>query len=90
MAAVIGVPDEMFQEVGFAFVMLEPDQEITTGELRYLCREKLANYKVPKSFEVRDKLPVLPVGKIDKQALKREVLAGNELNNENRKGVKVE
>jgi acyl-CoA synthetase (AMP-forming)/AMP-acid ligase II len=74
MAAVIGVPDDVFQEVGHAFVMLEPGQQITADELRDLCKNKLANYKVPKIFEVRLSLPVLPVGKIDKQTLKQEAL----------------
>ncbi|MBW2690940.1 MAG: hypothetical protein JRC99_13605 [Deltaproteobacteria bacterium] len=74
MAAVIGVPDDVFQEVGHAFVMLEPGQQIAADELRALCRKKLANYKVPKKFEVRPSLPVLPVGKIDKQTLKQQAL----------------
>jgi len=89
MAAVIGIPDEMFQEIGHAFILLEPGQEISTDELRILCREKLANYKVPKCFEVRDKLPVLPVGKIDKQTLRQSVLRRNESVEDDEKGVKV-
>ena len=77
MAAVIGMPDDVFQEVGHAFVILEPGQQITADELRTLCKKRLANYKVPKKFEVRPSLPVLPVGKIDKQTLKQEALAKN-------------
>lgn len=89
MAAVIGIPDERFQEVGHAFILLEPGQEISTDELRIRCREKLANYKVPKCFEVRDRLPVLPVGKIDKQRLKQGVLTTNKPTEDDGKGVKV-
>ena len=38
-------------------------------ELRSFLRERLANYKVPKRLFVRDALPMLPVGKVDRVAL---------------------
>jgi len=75
MAAVIGVPDDLFQEVGQAFVLLEPEGNIPVEKLRSICKERLANYKVPKKFNVQHSLPMLPVGKIDKQALKKAAAA---------------
>ncbi|MBN2397126.1 MAG: AMP-binding protein [Deltaproteobacteria bacterium] len=72
-AAVIGVPDEIFQEVGWAFAMLIPGKTATEEELRELCRSKLANFKVPKRFFIRDLLPLLANGKVDKLALKAEI-----------------
>jgi len=72
-AAVIGVPDEVFQEVGWAFAMLVPGQSATEEELRELCRAKLANFKVPKKFFIRELLPLLANGKVDKLALKAEI-----------------
>jgi len=72
-AAVIGVPDEIFQEVGWAFAMLIPGQSATEEELRDLCKSKLANFKVPKKFFIRDLLPLLANGKVDKLALKAEI-----------------
>ena len=71
-AAVIGVPDEIYQEVGWAYAMLKPGQQASEEELRQLCREKLANFKVPKRFFVRPLLPMLASGKVDKMALKKE------------------
>ena len=71
MAAVIGVPDQLYQEVGYAYVLLEPDQSVTEDELRAHCKDHLANYKVPKRFFTRTELPMLAVGKVDKQVLKR-------------------
>jgi acyl-CoA synthetase (AMP-forming)/AMP-acid ligase II len=47
---------------------------VTVEELRAWCKERLAGYKVPKSFHVRDEVPLLPIGKVDKQALKKEIL----------------
>jgi acyl-CoA synthetase (AMP-forming)/AMP-acid ligase II len=74
MAAVISVPDKIYQEVGHAYVLREPGADVSADELSAHCRERLANYKVPKKISVQDTLPMLPVGKIDKKALKAEVL----------------
>ncbi|MBN36546.1 MAG: hypothetical protein CMM46_17560 [Rhodospirillaceae bacterium] len=72
MVAVMGVPDEAFGEVGHAFVEPRPGTTLDAAELDAWCRERLANYKIPKTFEIRSELPRLPIGKIDKQTLKRE------------------
>ena len=74
-AAVIGVPDELYQEVGWAFVMLMPGQTVTEEELKALCQEKLVNFKVPKRFLIRPLLPLLASGKVNKMTLKEEVPA---------------
>lgn len=71
-AAVIGVPDEIYQEVGWAYAMLKPGQEVSEEKLQQLCKEKLANFKVPKRFFVRPLLPLLASGKVDKMGLKKE------------------
>ncbi len=71
MAAVIGVPDDTFQEVGHAYVQLDPGRTISADKLRKDCQIRLANYKIPKAFSIRESLPRLPVGKVDKQALKQ-------------------
>ncbi len=70
MAAVIGVADPTFHEVGHAFVLVHPGRSPTPAELERFCRESLANYKVPKRFVVETDFPMLPIGKIDKQALR--------------------
>ena len=75
MVAVMGVPDEAFGEVGLAFVEPKPGRTLDGAMLKTWCSERLANYKIPKTFEIRNELPRLPIGKIDKQTLKHE-LAG--------------
>jgi acyl-CoA synthetase (AMP-forming)/AMP-acid ligase II len=72
MAAVIGVPDELFGEVGHAYLLLSDNSEPAEGDVASWCKERLANYKVPKRFHLRRNLPMLPVGKIDKVALRKE------------------
>jgi fatty-acyl-CoA synthase len=67
LAAVIGVPDSLYTEVGHAFVVADG---VTGDELRDHCRTRLANYKVPKRFTIASALPLLPIGKVDKRALR--------------------
>ena len=72
-AAVLGVPDEIYQEVGWAFVMPTPGKNVTEEELFNLCKSALANFKVPKKFFIRPLLPLLASGKVNKMALKDEI-----------------
>lgn len=67
MAAVISVPDPTFQEIGIAYVMGSADLDL--DRLRSFARDQLANYKLPKEIHVLEKLPMLPIGKVDKKAL---------------------
>jgi acyl-CoA synthetase (AMP-forming)/AMP-acid ligase II len=75
-AAVVPVPDDLYQTVGHAFV------ELTNGavkpsaeELFEHCRESLASYKVPKSITVLQKLPILRNEKVDRLTLGEWALA---------------
>jgi fatty-acyl-CoA synthase len=67
-AAVIGAPDERWGEVCIAFVVL--DEPVSEEELRQHCFDRLARFKVPKSFHVVDELPRNSMGKIQKSQLK--------------------
>jgi fatty-acyl-CoA synthase len=75
MAAVVPVPDPLYQEVGHAFVVPRGAAEPAEEELRAFLRERLANYKVPKRLFVRGQLPMLPVGKVDRVRLAAEAAA---------------
>jgi long-chain acyl-CoA synthetase len=66
------VPDALYDRVGYAFIVLEGGGEISPAELKAWCRERLANYKIPKHFSFRRELPVLPIGKLDKAGLRAE------------------
>ena len=71
LAAVVSVDDPKFQEVGYAFVQPEPGAVVTAEDLRLFLRGRIANYKVPKVFEVREALPLLPNGKLHKVSLQK-------------------
>jgi acyl-CoA synthetase (AMP-forming)/AMP-acid ligase II len=70
IAAVIAVDDPRFQQVGHAFVQLAPGVQLSEAELVAWCRERMANYKVPKRFVVCEALPLLPIGKVNKAQLR--------------------
>lgn len=69
-AAVIGVPDERWGEVGRALVVRRAGQAVDEGELLEFCRGRLARYKVPKDLRWLEALPRTAAGKIDKPALR--------------------
>lgn len=69
LVSVIPIPDSTWNAVGKAFIMPIPGKQVDIEEIRALCKERLANYKVPKEFEVRVLLPMLPTGKINRLAL---------------------
>jgi HIP---CoA ligase len=71
-AAVIGVPDERLGEVGLAFVVPRPAHAVSADDVLAFCRERLANYKVPRRIEFRDALPRNPSGKVLKNELRKE------------------
>ncbi|WP_112323757.1 AMP-binding protein [Oceanibium sediminis] len=68
-AAVVGVPDKKWGEVGAAFVMLRPDQALNPETLRPWCRERLAAYKVPAHVHIVTDFPRTAAGKICKPKL---------------------
>jgi fatty-acyl-CoA synthase len=69
-AAVVGVPDEKWGEVGKAFIVVKNDSAVTTEDLRTFCTGQLAKYKIPKYFELISELPKGHSGKVLKRALK--------------------
>lgn len=69
LAAVIGVPDEKWGEVGKAFLTLKPNKTIIEDEIRNYLIDRLAKYKVPKYYEICDSLPTSATGKILKREL---------------------
>lgn len=72
IAVVVAIPDARYQEVGVAYIVPKPGCAIDCAEIKQFAHTKLANYKVPKFFVLKQNLPLLPVGKVDKPALQRE------------------
>jgi HIP---CoA ligase len=71
-SAVIGVPDERLGEVGRAYLVPRPGQALDEARVLAFCRERLANYKVPRQVRLRPGLPRNPSGKVLKRLLREE------------------
>ncbi|MFG2940489.1 FadD3 family acyl-CoA ligase [Streptomyces sp. NPDC048282] len=66
--AVIGVPDPRMGQVGKAFVVRHGP--VTEAELIAWSRERMAGFKVPRSVEFREELPLNATGKVMKDQLR--------------------
>lgn len=71
-AAVLGHARGGNEEV-VAFVTLHRGARVDLEALREHLKPRLAAYKMPSELRVRDSLPLLPSGKVDKPALRREL-----------------
>jgi acyl-CoA synthetase (AMP-forming)/AMP-acid ligase II len=70
LAAVIARPHSLWGESIHA--VIQSGDGVTEDELRAWCRERIAGYKCPKSFEFRDALPLSAIGKVRKDLLRAE------------------
>ncbi len=70
-AAVIGVPDARLGEVAKAFIIPVGNAgELTEEQVKDWCRERMANYKVPRFVVFTKELPVNASGKVMKNILR--------------------
>ena len=72
MVAGIGIPDEILGEVGCYYIVPKEGMTVTDEELIAFCKDKVADYKVPRRIIQRAELPLTPAGKIQKSSLKAE------------------
>ncbi len=68
-AAVISVKDSSRGEVPKAIVVPRNGGTLTRKDVLNHCKERLAQYKVPRIVEIRESLPKIGSGKLDKKAL---------------------
>ncbi len=71
-AVAVGIPCDTRGEVVKAYIVPKPGEKPTKAEIIAFCRQKLANYKVPRHVEFRESLPKTMVGKVLRRALRAE------------------
>jgi long-chain acyl-CoA synthetase len=78
-AAVFGVPDDDMGEAVKAVIQpaagVAPSDDLAASLLAF-CRERLAQFKCPRSVDFRDELPRYPTGKLYKRLLRDEYWQG--------------
>jgi long-chain acyl-CoA synthetase len=70
-AAVVPKPDEKRGEVPIAFVSTVDGTKIEPNEILRFCRDRLADYKIPREVHILENLPRTATGKIAKLELKK-------------------
>ena len=74
-AVTVGIPHATRGEIIKAYVVLKEGATLTRQEVIAWCRQRLANYKVPREVEFRTDLPKTMVGKMLRRALRAEEAA---------------
>ncbi|WP_199431298.1 long-chain fatty acid--CoA ligase [Qaidamihabitans albus] len=69
-AAVIGVPDEKWDERPLVAVVVREGQQVTAEELREYLQDKVAKWQLPEHWSFVDEVPKTSVGKFDKKRLR--------------------
>jgi len=74
-AAVIGLPDERWGEVGRAYIVTNPGCSLDEASILTHCRQRLAGYKIPRTIVFSTDMPRTASGKILKTELRRRAQA---------------
>src|SRR5581483_11528786 len=76
-AAIIGVPNERWGEVGMAVIVRKPGQALEEGDVVRHCLGRLAKFKVPQSVRFVDALPRNATGKVLKRELRSQFVGAD-------------
>ena len=74
--AVVGVPDDKWGEAVTAIIVPRAGTTIDSGAIIALVKERKGSHYAPKSVEVVDSIPVSPLGKPDKKAIRARYWGG--------------
>ena len=69
-AAVIGIPDDRWDERPLAFVVVREGSSTSAGELAEFLAAKVAKWQVPENWTFVEEIPKTTVGKFDKKPLR--------------------
>ncbi|HET9858689.1 MAG TPA: fatty acid--CoA ligase [Nocardioidaceae bacterium] len=70
-AAVVGIPDEKWQERPLASVVVREGATVTVADLRDYLAERFAKWQLPDAWTFIDAVPRTSVGKFDKKVIRR-------------------
>lgn len=70
--AVVAYPDVLKGEVPKSIIVSKDGQTLTKDDIFHFCKDNLPNYKIPKVVEIRNELPKMSNGKINRKVLMEE------------------
>lgn len=76
-AAVIGIPDEKWDERPLVAVVLREGSDTTLDQLRNFLADKVAKWQLPENWAVIQEVPKTSVGKFDKKRLRADFHDGS-------------
>ena len=74
MAAAVGMPDKIYNEVVWLAVVPREGQSIDEQEIIDYCKNELADFKVPRKVIVRKDLPLTRLAKTDRPTLRKQLI----------------
>lgn len=74
-AALVGVPDSTYGEVGAALLVLQPGATFDAASVRERLNTRLARYQIPVYYKVVPRIPLTAGGKVDKKSI-RDLFSG--------------
>jgi fatty-acyl-CoA synthase len=75
-AAVVGIPDEKWDERPLVAIVLKEGQSVEPGELREFLEGRVARWQVPENFTYIEEVPKTSVGKFDKKRIRASYAEG--------------
>lgn len=76
--AVVAIPHDRWGEIVHACVVCRPGTSVTLEEMQLHCKSLIANYKIPRSLELMERLPISATGKVLKSELRQKFWAGRD------------
>lgn len=71
-SAVVGAPDERLGQVAYAFIELAAGAQLSPDDVIAFCKDRMADYKVPRFVKFVEELPRTPTGKIQRAVLAKQ------------------
>lgn len=71
LAGVVGRKDPKLGEEVVAYVQLNPGAQVTPQELIAHVKERIGGYKYPREVNIVPNVPLTPVGKVDRKAIRQ-------------------
>jgi acyl-CoA synthetase (AMP-forming)/AMP-acid ligase II len=74
LSAAVGIPDDIYGEIVWIAIVPEEGQTVSENEIINLCKQQLADFKVPKKVIVVKELPITRLAKIDRPMLQKQLI----------------